>query len=134
MPRAPADRRAKAELLSALAAIPPGRVASVAMIAESVAAPVAVVTRLLANLTDDERQIVPWHRVVAKGGAIGWGAHRETQFARLLREGVAVSPAGIVQDMARVAVESLAPEARPAETAHQPQPPPPWRGMKDKPG
>ena len=53
--------------------------------------------------------------MVAKGGAIGRGPHRDAQFARLVREGVPVSPAGIVQDMARVAISS-----RRIETAGRP--------------
>ena len=39
-------------------------------------------------LTEDEREIVPWHRVVAKGGAIGRGPLRDRQFARLSEEGI----------------------------------------------
>lgn len=134
----PADRRLKAELLSALAKIPPGRVASLESLAGAIGAPLPSLMRLLGKLTDDERQAVPWHRVVAKGGAIGWGPHREAQFARLLREGVPVSPAGIVQDMARVALVDLESDPKTGgETAPQGNSAAPVsqrsRGMKDKP-
>lgn len=142
MLRSPADRRLMVDLLAAVAAIPPGRVASVDLIAESIGVPPTVIARLLAGLTDDERQNVPWHRVVAKGGAIGFGPHREAQFARLVREGVPVSPAAIVQDMAHVAVTGIAvrnPGAPNDPGAPAAQPPSaaassPWRGMREKPG
>jgi methylated-DNA-protein-cysteine methyltransferase-like protein len=135
MALSPRDRRVKSELLAALAEIPRGRVATVDLIADRLAVPAAFVAKLMATLTEDERETVPWHRVVAKGGAIGWGAQREAQFARLLREGIPVAPAGIVQDMARIGLASSEGKAG-SKVAHceQPETPAPrWRGMKRRP-
>ena len=92
---------AKAELLKLLRDIPVGRVASPELLASELQVPSPLVMTLMAQLSEDERDIAPWHRVVARGGAIGRGLHRDEQFARLVREGVLVSPAGIVQDLAR---------------------------------
>ena len=77
------------------------------MLALKLGVPPPLVATMLSQLTEDEREIVPWHRVVAKGGAIGRGPHRERQFARLIQEGIVVSPAGIVQDLARVMTRRL---------------------------
>lgn len=141
----PAERRIKAELLSLVRCIPGGRVATLDVIARQLGVIPNVVLTLLSGLSDDERQIFPWHRVVAKGGAVGRGPHRDAQFARLVREGVPMSPAGIVQDMGRVAVSSLDPMKpdfmtdQTADRAQSPAAPPPAplsrsRGMKDRPG
>lgn len=125
------------DMLALIAAVPAGRVVGVDVLAQRLAVIPTVVTTLLNGLTEDERERVPWHRVVAKGGAIGRGPHRDTHFARLVREGVPVSPAGIVQDMARVAVTELNASSRPAKADAAPAPSPAplsrSRGMKDRP-
>jgi methylated-DNA-protein-cysteine methyltransferase-like protein len=87
--------------------VPSGRVTTVEALAENLGEPAALVRSRLSQLTEDERDLVPWHRVVAKGGAIGRGPHRDQQFARLAREGVLVSPAGIVHDLPRFAVTTF---------------------------
>lgn len=136
MPRPPAERRMTQEMLSLIARVPAGRVVTLDTLALRVGAIPAVVTTLINNLTEDERDCVPWHRVVAKGGAIGRGPHRDAHFARLVREGVPVSPAGIVQDMARVAVTEILDAAKlHAQKDAEPVAPPlsRSRGMKDRP-
>jgi methylated-DNA-protein-cysteine methyltransferase-like protein len=110
MQRPPAERRIANDLLALVRGIQAGRVATTDLLAEQLGVIPKVIVTLLANLTDEERDGAPWHRVVAKGGAIGRGTHRDVQVARLVREGVSVSPAAIVQDMARVAVTKV--EAR----------------------
>jgi methylated-DNA-protein-cysteine methyltransferase related protein len=97
----------KSELLSLLREIPLGRVVSTESVARQLGIPLAVVLTMLAQLNEDDREQVPWHRVVAKGGAIGRGPHRDQQFARLVREGIMVSPAGIVQDLPRFMIAAL---------------------------
>lgn len=128
-------RPVRTDLLKLLRKIPLGRVASPESLAGELGVPAPLVVTLMAQLTEDERELVPWHRVVAKGGAIGRGPHRDQQFARLVREGVMASPAGIVQDLDRHMVSSfddasLSKNATPAEA-------PPKagrsRGMKDRP-
>jgi methylated-DNA-protein-cysteine methyltransferase-like protein len=100
---------AKAELLALVRNIARGRVTTVEILADETGVPPPVIVVLLQQLSEDERDMVPWHRVVAKGGAIGRGPHRDQQFACLVREGVAVSPAGIVQDMPRFVTKSFDP-------------------------
>lgn len=139
MAEPPAGRRFKVDLLALVRAIPTGRVATTDHLAARLGVLPMRVATLLAGLTDDERQATPWHRVVAKGGAIGRGPHRDAQFARLVREGVPLSPAGIVQDMARVAVtdfESVAKASATPDSAPATPIPPLHRsrGMKDRPG
>ena len=127
----------KAKLLAALRNVPAGRVVTSDTLAASLASNARLVETTLAQLSEDERDAVPWHRVVAKGGAIGWGPLRDAKFQRLIREGVSVSPAGIVQDMARSAVTGLSqqlPAAKDArDTATPLTPPSRSRGMKDRP-
>lgn len=94
-------------LLALLQTVPSGRVTTYDALAQALESTPVLVQSTLARLTEDERDTHPWHRVVAKGGAIGRGPQREAQFARLVREGVAVSPAGIVQDLARTATATF---------------------------
>ncbi|AGK58431.1 methylated-DNA-(protein)-cysteine S-methyltransferase DNA binding protein [Hyphomicrobium denitrificans 1NES1] len=126
----------RADLLTLVRTVPTGRVTTFDILAKKLGEPPALVQSRLAHLTEDERDLVPWHRVVAKGGAIGRGPHRDQQFARLVREGVQVLPAGIVHDMPRflVTLDAL-PECR-----KQPETPPQIsqplsrsRGMKSRP-
>jgi methylated-DNA-protein-cysteine methyltransferase related protein len=132
------ERRKRTEMLTLVRGIPPGWVVTVDGLAKQLGVIATVVVTLLGNLSEDEREATPWHRVVAKGGAIGRGPHRDQQFAKLVREGVLVSPAGVVQDLARVAIKDL--EALPSGVAKHPEvakPPAPLsrsRGMKDRPG
>jgi methylated-DNA-protein-cysteine methyltransferase-like protein len=128
----------KANLLALLRTIPSGRVTTFDVLAERLGQPPALVHLMLTGLTEEERDFAPWHRVVAKGGAIGRGLHRDQQFARLVREGVPMSPAGIVQDMSRVLVTTF--ETQPPEPTPQPERPPEppkpqnrSRGMKSRP-
>ena len=133
----PAGTQCKIDLLSLLRSLPPGRVATIDAIAAELRVLPMVIATVLANLTTDERELVPWHRVVAKGGAIGRGPNREEQFARLMREGVPVSPAGIVQDMTRFALLTFGTSSftRPAQALHsEAVPASRSRGIKDRPG
>jgi methylated-DNA-protein-cysteine methyltransferase-like protein len=126
--------RDKPRLLELIRRVPSGRVTSADALAEALAVPTAVVVGLLSQLSDDEREIVPWHRVVAKGGAIGRGPHRDAQFARLVREGIMVSPAGIVQDLPRTMVAGLdQTELRTESSAETATPGSRSRGMKQRP-
>jgi methylated-DNA-protein-cysteine methyltransferase-like protein len=128
----------RSELLVLVRSIARGRVTTAEILANETGIPPPVVAVMLQRLSDDEREIVPWHRVVGKGGAIGRGPHRDQQFALLVREGVPVSPAGIVQDMPRFVVKSFdasaaAREAPDNATAQTPRPGGRSRGMKSRP-
>ena len=125
----------RARVLALVARVPCGRVTTPECIASDLGVPPPLVMTVLGKLSEDERDIVPWHRVVASGGALGRGPWRERQFARLLREGVLVSPAGIVQDMARCLITDLSRD--PGAPSAKEAPPPSKgrsRGMKDRPG
>ncbi len=137
----------RGRLMALLAAIPSGRVTTPEAIAAQLDVAPAWVRIAIARLSEDELQMVPWHRVVAVGGAIGRGPWRETQFVRLVQEGIVVSPAGVVQDMGRVLLADLANLPRlPAGRAPSSHAPPTMpdevspaassrsRGMKDRPG
>ena len=121
--------------------IPAGRVTTFDEIASALHLSPRLVATSLSSLSEDERQCVPWHRVVARGGAIGWGPNRDQQFACLAREGVPVSPAGIVQDMGRVCIRGSIEGAGALNHGHEQSltgpsaPPQPGRsrGMKDRP-
>lgn len=135
------DARLKRDLLGLMQAIPRGRVATADELARHLKTHEPVIATLLAHLTDEERDASPWHRIVAKGGAIGRGVTRDAQFARLLREGTPVSPAGVVQDLdrLRIAVPALAdlaairaPAADASDQADRA--PQRSRGMRDRPG
>jgi methylated-DNA-protein-cysteine methyltransferase-like protein len=123
----------KALLLQVVRKIPLGRVASAESIADEIAMPAPLVVTLLAQLNEDERDLVPWHRVVAKGGAIGRGLHRDQQFALLVREGVMVSPAGIVQDLGRHMMSGFADVSLSMGEAAETSKGNRSRGMKERP-
>lgn len=74
------------------------------------------IATILANLDDEERDRVPWHRVVADGGAIGRHRHRDDQIARLRADGLPVSAAGIVGGMEAAMMTNL-PKPRPGAPA-----------------
>lgn len=129
----------RARVLALLASVPAGRVATIAVLAGEAGIAPQHITTILQSLSEDERQALPWHRVVAKGGAIGRGPWREAQFASLVREGISVSPAGVVQDMAHAAIADLKDvqvSAKSYEPAAAAAPPrlSRSRGMKDRPG
>lgn len=135
------DARLERDLLALIQAVPRGRVATTDALAAHLKTHQPVISTLLNHLTEEERDASPWHRVVAKGGAIGRGANSDAQFVRLLREGVPVSPAGVVQDLDRlaIAVAALANLAAIKPRAPAGEEPPPLtparsRGMKDRPG
>jgi methylated-DNA-protein-cysteine methyltransferase-like protein len=123
-------------MLTALRNVPAGRVTTADIIAAYIGSSAAEVVTLLSRLSEDERDACPWHRVVAKGGAIGRGPWRDTHFARLVREGVTVSPAGVVQDLARVLLSDLSTAPAVRDTHAPPTVPgkPRSHGMKDRPG
>ncbi len=128
--------RSKADLLVLLRKIPLGYVTTAESLALEIGVPAPLVVTMLAQLNDDERDLAPWHRVVAKGGAIGWGPRRDQHFARLVREGVMVSPAGIVQDLARHMLGALDDASLTKAADMPPQAPKPGgrsRGMKQRP-
>jgi methylated-DNA-protein-cysteine methyltransferase-like protein len=138
MTHPPGNGGPRAALLAALSQLPPGRVATYAALAEHLKIPERLVETMLAQMSEGERDLLAWHRVVANGGAIGWGPHREAKLSKLVREGVSVSRAGVVQDMARIALRDLSAQGLAAAAREAPASLIPSgsrsRGMKDRPG
>lgn len=122
--------RMKHDLTAILTRIPAGRLVTHAALAERWNVPPRLVAQLVMGLGDAERRDLPWHRIVASGGAIGRHPWRHEQMARLLAEGVPVAPAGIVHQLAERAVRDLDhPASSPAPKALD-TPPNRSRGMK----
>ena len=83
--RVPLDLRGTAfqqRVWKALQAIPPGKTASYADVARAISAPRAVRAVAQACASNPTAVLVPCHRVVRKGGALGgyrWGVERKQQ-------------------------------------------------------
>ncbi|EDM31840.1 hypothetical protein RTM1035_07904 [Roseovarius sp. TM1035] len=56
-------------LLRYLGEIPVGSVVEVATLAEALKLPARHVAHILSRLGDDEAELLPWHRVIPRGGA-----------------------------------------------------------------
>ncbi len=95
------DPRQRSGVFGLISALVPGQVTTFDRLSEATGLSVRALQHMLDRLTDTERTTVPWHRVVAGGGAIGRHARAAEQRQRLLAEGVEVSPAGVVQDLPR---------------------------------
>lgn len=139
MAKPSADGRLRADLIGLLQRIPSGYVAAIGDLSRHMRAYQPHIAQLLAELGDAGESETPWWRVVADGGAIGRHPRREAQMTRLRAEGVPLSPAGIVQELADRRVRDLAaPPGRPFATSvpADPNAPKPARsrGMKSHPG
>jgi methylated-DNA-protein-cysteine methyltransferase-like protein len=100
--KATAARRRAAAVLSAVRAIPRGRVATYGDVATAAGLPgrARLVGRVLREAPEAMAAIVPWHRVVGAGGVLSvarFAAHTAlTQRMRLEREGVRFTRSGRV--------------------------------------
>ena len=98
--------RFKAKVLAVLAAIPEGRVTTYGTIAQHLHVTARQVAFILATLTVEESERLPWFRVVAAQGVVSTiklGAVGRRQIARLRAEGVAVTPRNQVEDFRVIA-------------------------------
>ena len=93
-----AFRRLRAEVLAVLQDVPSGRVTTYGTVAEYLGASARQVARVLASLSEDESEGVPWHRVVGAGGSIRTPGDRQAE--RLRREGVTVNGRNAVEGFA----------------------------------
>lgn len=126
--------RSTARVIAALANVPAGRVVTLDVLARHLGGNRPGLVGLVATLRDDPSPDVPWHRIVAEGGAIGRHRWRDIQIARLREEGVSVSPAGIVEGLAERRVPDLSKPAAPPPPPAAPGTPSRSRGMKSHPG
>jgi alkylated DNA nucleotide flippase Atl1 len=124
------DSRTLSRLERLLDAVPPGRVVTHRVVASALETTGPHVSQLVAAVAAQDTPL-PWWRIVADGGAIGRLAHRDAQIAKLTAEGVLVSPAGIVQGLAKhIAGTDTPPAGAPAQAGTGPSR---ARGMKAKP-
>ena len=98
--------RLKPRVLAVLAAIPEGRVTTYGAIARHLRVTARQVAFILARLTVEESERLPWFRVVAANGVVSTtklGAVGRRQIQRLRAEGVAVTLRNKVEDFNLVA-------------------------------
>lgn len=98
----------KRELCAVVARVPLGRVIVIGALGRHFRVSPRAVETHLKSLGSEDHEKLPWHRIVMDGGALGQIGPRGEHMARLRAEGLAVAPAGIVQDMARVAIRDVA--------------------------
>jgi alkylated DNA nucleotide flippase Atl1 len=101
-------QRIKGDTLAIVAKVPVGRVTTHPDLGRFLGVPAHYVVTILGALDDHDRDLIPWWRVVADGGAVGRHAQRDEQIARLKLDGITLSPVGIVQDLADRRVKDLA--------------------------
>jgi methylated-DNA-protein-cysteine methyltransferase-like protein len=99
-------RRFKSRVLAVLAAIPEGRVTTYGTIAQHVQLTARQVAYILATLTVEESERLPWFRVVAANGVVSTtklGSVGRKQIERLRAEGVTVTPRNKIEDFHLIA-------------------------------
>jgi methylated-DNA-protein-cysteine methyltransferase related protein len=98
--------RFKSKVLAVIASIPQGRVTTYGAIGRHLRATARQVAFVLARLTVEESQRLPWFRVVAAKGVVSTiklGAVGRRQIQRLRAEGIAVTPRNKVEDFPGIA-------------------------------
>jgi methylated-DNA-protein-cysteine methyltransferase-like protein len=103
MPRSAAYARIKRDVYAIARAVPRGRVTSYRALGDFLDVVPRQVAYLLALTGDEDRELVPWHRVVGDDGALGRPKrdfHGRTQAELLAAEGVAVER-GVVTELAQ---------------------------------
>jgi methylated-DNA-protein-cysteine methyltransferase-like protein len=91
----------KPRVVAVLAAIPEGRVTTYGTIAQHLHVTARQVAFILATLTVEEAERLPWFRVVAANGVVSstkLGSVGRKQIARLRAEGIAVTSRNKVKD------------------------------------
>ena len=114
MARSPTNASIRRDVLSLVAAIPPGRLSTHSDIGRWLKVAPRHVAAILGMLGDLERETAPWWRVVADGGAVGRHRWRDEQMRRLRAENIPVAPAGIVRELAQRRVQGFGATSRPA--------------------
>jgi methylated-DNA-protein-cysteine methyltransferase related protein len=101
MPKSSAFIQIKADLLAIVTEVPVGNVTTYGAIGEHLNVMARHVAYILATLTDQEREKLPWHRVVGNQGAIAKGkitAWHRHQIEDLQVEGIYCTAKNIVQN------------------------------------
>ncbi len=93
------DRMRKA-LFEAMRDIPSGRVTEYSTMGFALNIPARHVAFILSGMTIDERDLLPWHRLVPKNGRFGsprnWSDDRCRQVESLRKEGVTIDDSGTI--------------------------------------
>jgi methylated-DNA-protein-cysteine methyltransferase-like protein len=98
--------RFKSQVLAVVGAIPEGRVTTYGAIGRHLKVTARQVAFVLARLTVEEAERLPWFRVVAANGVVSTtklGAVGRKQIARLRAEGVVVTGRNKVEDFSVIA-------------------------------
>lgn len=109
----------KADVLAVIASVPHGKVTTLTAIAMCLGVMPRHVATIVAGLDAEDIDTVPWHRVVAEGGAVGRHQRRDAQIRLLRADGLAVSPVGIVGGLEAAMLTKLTkprPGQRPVES------------------
>jgi methylated-DNA-protein-cysteine methyltransferase-like protein len=91
----------RSQVLAVVAAIPEGRVTTYGAIGRHLRRSARQVAFVLATLTSEESERLPWFRVVAANGVVSTtklGAVGRRQIAQLRAEGVAITARNKVED------------------------------------
>lgn len=96
MTGSPSFAHIKSDVLAVIASVPRGKVTTFTAIAQCLGVMQRHVATIVAGLDVQELDGVPWHRVVADGGAVGRHQRRDAQIRLLRADGLAVSPVGFV--------------------------------------
>ncbi len=120
MPKSPAFIRIKRDVLTIMAAVPPGRVVTYVDVGRHLDIAPRHVAYILSTLDPLEKAGLPWHRAVAGDGGLGVPKHDgdgRSQAELLEEEGVAVGPGRRLRDLPAhiVPLESL-PHGVPVQT------------------
>lgn len=85
-------------LFEAMRDIPVGRVTEFSMMGAALNIPARHVAFIVSKMTGDEREVLPWYRLVPKDGKFGsaekWSSDRARQVELLRKEGVFVEKSG----------------------------------------
>ena len=98
-------KRLKAQVLAVVVAIPEGRVTTYGAIGRYLHVTARQVARILASLTAEESEGLPWFRVVAANGVVSstkLGAVGREQIKRLVAEGLMVTLRNKIEDFQMV--------------------------------
>jgi methylated-DNA-protein-cysteine methyltransferase related protein len=101
MPRSAAFMRIKTAVLAVTRAIPPGRVTSFRAVGALLDVVPRHVAYILATLSDEEKALVPWHRVVSDDGALErpkYDGSGRSQAELLAAEGAEIGAGQVVED------------------------------------
>jgi methylated-DNA-protein-cysteine methyltransferase related protein len=101
MPKSKAFTHIRAEVLRLIALIPEGKFTTYGSLATHMNIVPLHVASVLGNLTPEEAEALPWHRVTASDGRISTAMPPRSarkQRARLKAEGLTINKSGFIQD------------------------------------